>query len=233
VKLAHDDPRAATRLLLGLVPVQRVLVAPPLEYDLTIKGAGTYAISVTSERAVAAEIEAPRPRGIAAFHLAADVVTLAEVLAGVEKRMGRWFGPVRVRGRRRGAEVLRDALAGANLGLSDAARAGAELDPDLVFRTFAYAIQPAWTRGYRFTVAQELTEARPIRWHVVVRDGAPVAIERRAPAEPPNAVVSMSPAAFAHLLRGEPAPSGERPAIRGDRAAVAALKAWTDRAQGR
>ena len=43
----------------------------------------------------------------------------------------------------------------------------------------------------------------------------------------------MSRAAFQHLLRGEPAPSGERPVIRGDRAAVAALKAWTDRAQGR
>ena len=35
----------------------------------------------------------------------------------------------------------------------------------------------------------------------------------------------MSRAAFAHLLAAEPAPSGERPAIRGDRAAVATLKA--------
>ena len=43
----------------------------------------------------------------------------------------------------------------------------------------------------------------------------------------------MTSAAFAHLLRGEPVPRGERPVIRGDRAAVATLKAWTDRAQGR
>jgi hypothetical protein len=233
VKLAHDDPRAAARLLLGLVPVQRALVSPPLEYDLTIQGSGTYAISVSTDRAQAKEIEAPRPRAIAAFHLAADVVTLAELLAGVDKRMGRWFGPVKVRGRRRGAEALRDALASTDLSLSAAARAGADLDPDLVFRAFAYAIHPSWTRGHRFTVAQELIDPTPLRWHVAVRDGAPVSIERRPPALPPEAVVSMSRAAFGHLLRGEPGPSGERPSVRGDRAAVAVLKAWTDRAQGR
>ena len=44
--------------------------------------------------------------------------------------------------------------------------------------------------------------------------------------------MTMSRSAFLHLLRGEPAPSGERPAIRGDRAAVALLRAWTERAQG-
>jgi hypothetical protein len=43
----------------------------------------------------------------------------------------------------------------------------------------------------------------------------------------------MSLAAFTHLLRGEAAPSGERPTVRGDRAAVALLRAWTERARGR
>ena len=38
--------------------------------------------------------------------------------------------------------------------------------------------------------------------------------------------------AFGHLLRGEPVPPGHRPHIRGDRAAVALLKRWLDRAQG-
>jgi hypothetical protein len=42
----------------------------------------------------------------------------------------------------------------------------------------------------------------------------------------------MSRAAYRHLLRGEAAPSGERPSIRGERAAVALLRAWTERAQG-
>jgi hypothetical protein len=233
VKLAHDDPAAATRLVLGLLPAQRALLPAPLEYDLTITGSGTYAVSVGRHAAVARPIGTPRPRSQAAFHVAADIVTLAEVLAGVEKRMGRWLGSVRVRGRRRSAAALRDALSGARLDLSGAARAGAALAPELVFPALAYAIHPAWTRGHSFTVAQEITGPRPGRWHVAVRDGKPVTVERRAPARPPDAVVAMSPTAFACLLRGEPVASGERPAIRGDRAAVATLKAWTDRAQGR
>ena len=153
--------------------------------------------------------------------MSADIVTLAELLAGVDKRMGRWLGQVKVRGRRRGAAALRDALAGAELDLAAAARAGAELDPDLVFRAFAYAIHPAWTKGHTFTVAQEIADPRPLRWHVAVRDGAPVAVERRAPSPAPDALVVMTSAAFSHLLRGEPVPRGERPVIRGDRAAVA------------
>jgi hypothetical protein len=42
----------------------------------------------------------------------------------------------------------------------------------------------------------------------------------------------MTAEAFALLLRGEAVPSGQRPAVRGDRSAVARMKAWTDRAQG-
>jgi hypothetical protein len=233
VKLAHDDPRAATRLVLGLVPVQRALVSPPLEYDLTIRDSGTYAISIGEQGATARSVGGPRPREEAAFHASADIVTLAELLAGVDKRMGRWLGSVRVHGRRRSAEALRAALSRADLDLAAAARAGADLDPDLVFRAFAYAIHPSWTKGHAFTVAQELAGPQPLRWHVAVRDGKPITVERRAPARPPDAVVSMTRDAFSHLLRGENPPRGERPAIRGDRAAVALLKGWTDRAQGR
>ena len=147
--------------------------------------------------------------------------------------MGRWRGPVRVHGRRRGAETLRDLLAGSTLSLAEAARAGAALDPDLVFRLFAYAIQPAWTEGHAFTVAQEVTEPEPARWFVTVADGAPIEVGDREPDRPADATVTMSRAAFDRLLRDEPAAAGELPVIRGDHAAVAALKAWTDRAQGR
>ena len=132
VKLAHDDPRAAARLLIGLVPVEKALLPAPLEYDLTIREARTYFISITEAGAAASEIEAPRPRSLAAFHAAADALTLAELLAGVDKRMGRWLGPIKVHGRKRGAEIVRDTLTAAQLDLTAAARQGADLDPDLV-----------------------------------------------------------------------------------------------------
>ena len=127
----------------------------------------------------------------------------------------------------------RAALAGADLDLAAAVRAGAELDPDLVFRSFAYAIHPAWTRGHRFSVLQELADPGLHNWRITVADGAPVAVDRDASPAGADAVVTLTRAAFTHLLKAEPAPAGERPAIRGDRAAVAVLKAWTDRAQSR
>ncbi|HYI19515.1 MAG TPA: hypothetical protein VD836_12450, partial [Solirubrobacteraceae bacterium] len=230
VKLAHDDPEAAARLLLGLVPAQSAVLSEPLEYDLTIREIGTHAISVAEGRASAAAIERPRMRSEAAFHVATDALSLAESLAGVPRRIGRWRGPVRVNGRRRGAETLRDLLTGADLSLAAAARAGAALDPDLVFRLFAYAIQPAWTKGHAFSVAQEVAGGR---WLVTVADGAPVAVAAPREGQGADATVVMTRAAFDRLLRDEPAAAGELPVIRGDRAAVATLKAWTDRAQGR
>ena len=42
----------------------------------------------------------------------------------------------------------------------------------------------------------------------------------------------MSRQVFDRLLREEPVPSGRRPVVRGDRAAVAAMHAWTQRVQG-
>ncbi len=41
----------------------------------------------------------------------------------------------------------------------------------------------------------------------------------------------MTAEGFGYLLRGEPAPAGHRPSVRGDREVVALLKAWIDRAQ--
>ena len=107
--------------------------------------------------------------------------------------------------------MLRLALTQARLDLAAAAKAGADLDPDLVFRAFAYAIHPSWTKGHAFTVAQELAGPQPQRWHVAVRDGKPVTGERRAPASPPDAVVTMTRAAFSHLLSGETASERRAP----------------------
>ena len=45
VKLAHDDPEAAGRIIAGLLPVQAVIVQGPVDYDLTITEIGTFAVT--------------------------------------------------------------------------------------------------------------------------------------------------------------------------------------------
>ena len=106
VKLAHDDPATAAALLVALLPAQGAAIEGPLGYDLTIREAGTFAVAIAGGRASVEQIDFPRPRGIAEFHLTADAVVLSELLAGVEHRIGRFFGPARVRGRKRRVKEL-------------------------------------------------------------------------------------------------------------------------------
>jgi hypothetical protein len=232
VKLAHDDPATAAALLVALLPGQGAAIEGPLGYDLTIREAGTFAVSIAGGRASVEQIELPRPRGVSEFHLTADAVVLCELLAGVEHRIGRFFGPARVRGRKRRVKELR-ALAPSTANVGEAARAGARLDPGLAYKLLAYAVHPTWTRGHDFTIAQEITGAPPETWYLTARDGAGVTVSGVAPAEPPDATVTMSRQVFDALLREEPVPSGRRPVVRGDHAAVGAMHGWTQRVQGR
>ena len=231
VKLAHDDPAAAGRLLAALLPAQSALLDAALSYDLTVTGTGTFGVDVVGSRTYVERLDRPRPRAKADFHLTGDPLALAELLAGVDHRIRRFFGPLRARGRRRQLKRLWVLPAGA-ISLTDAARAGAALDPELVYRTLAYAVHPSWTRGHAFTVAQAVTGEPAQTWFVTARDGAGLSVSSSLPGAEPDATVSMSRPAFDRLLRGEPVPRGERPSVRGDREAVELLRAWTLRAQG-
>jgi hypothetical protein len=231
VKLAHDDPAAAGRIIAALLPVQSAIVTGPLDYDLTIAEVGTFAVTVAGGRAYVQLIKAPRGRREAEFHLAADALTLAELIAGVPHKIGRFRGAARVSGRKRRVKPLR-AIPAARISLAEAARAGARLEPALVFRTFPYVIQAAWSRGHSFTIAQEIAGDPPETWYISVGNGRGMEVLDDPPDGGADATVTMTREAFGQLLRGEPVPPGHRPFIRGDRAAVALLKSWLDRAQG-
>jgi hypothetical protein len=234
VKLAHDDPAVAGRVLAALLPAQGPVVRGPLSYDLSIGGIGTFAVSITAGRAFVRPITRPRSRAEADFHLRAAPLVLAELLAGVDHRIGRFFGPARIRGRKRRAKALR-ALPTCTTALAEAAKAGAQLEPELVYRTLAYAVHPSWTRGHRFTIAQAIDGAGAGGaeiWYLTAEDGAGLSVSPTLRDHPPDASVSMTRGVFDRLLRGEPVSAGERPVVRGDRKAVAHMTAWTRRVQG-
>ena len=60
-----------------------------------------------------------------------------------------------------------------------------------------------------------------------------MSVSSTPPAEAPDATVTMSREVFDCLLRGQPVPAGQRPDVHGDHSAVAAMRGWTQRAQGR
>ena len=123
------------------------------------------------------------------------------------------------------------ALPAASISLAQAARAGARLEPALVYQALPFAIDPEWTRGHNFTVAQQIVELAPQAWHITVRDGQSVRVVERNSGAQADATVTMSRAAFDRLLKGESPAHEDLPVIRGNREAVATLKRWADLAR--
>lgn len=234
VRAAHDEPLAAARILVGLLPAQAKLLGPgvTLDYDLVITELGAFAVTVAGGAATVRPLDRPRGRRRADFRLRGSAFAFAELLAGRGRRPGRLGGSVRLSGRRaRRARVL-DGLPARVRSLVDAVRAGAHLEPGDVLATLPYVVDPAWTRGCAFTIAQEVRDHGS--WVIGVADGAALTVQRGpVPGAPePDATVTFTRGAFDALLRREPSPPGDRPRVRGDRDAVAQLKAWTDRVLG-
>jgi hypothetical protein len=231
VALARADGITAGALLVGLLPAQGAVIEGALTYDVTVRGVGTFAVFVEDGSARIVRLSRRRPRSQALFHLSAEPVVLAELLAGERTHLRRFHRAAKVSGRRKRARELA-ALPATRLSLADALKAGARLEPGLLYRALPFAIEPEWTRGYSFTVAQQIVELAPQAWHITARDGLPLRVVERAADARADATVTMTQAAFERLLRDEPPAADERPTVRGDREAVAALKRWTDLARG-
>jgi hypothetical protein len=229
--LAREDSVTAGAVLAGLLPAQGAVLEESLSYDLTVRGYGTFAVTVGHGGTEVQRLTKRRPRKEAAFHVSGEPLVLAELLTGDRTRLGRFRPSARITGRRRQAQALR-ALSTTPLSLGEAVQAGARLEPALVYAALPHAVAPEWTRGHVFTIAQEITELGPRAWYVTARDGVRLSVVEHAAGAAADATVTMSRAAFDRLLKGEPPTPGDLPVIRGDRAAVAALKRWTDLARG-
>ena len=216
VKLAHDDPVAAARLLVGLLPAAHAVLAEPVDFDLTLREAGTFAVTVGAGRTFVAPGE---PRHEAQLHVRTDAVGLAEALAGERTRVGRWFGRTRASGSR-GALASLQAAAAQAPDLAAVVQAGARIDPESALRTLAYLVPPAWTKGHAFAV-RCVVEDRSAT--VVAANGAPLDV--RTQTVPAIAAITMSAATWERLL------AGERPELEmtGNRAAAQALQGWAER----
>ena len=184
VKMAHEEPGSAARLLLALLPALRAIVQTPLDFDLTIRGTGTYAVtlgadtwSVLGSRARAPPWRLPhrRRRGDAG-----RARRRCRQAARPVARAG--AGP---RARATQAEALAAGVRTATLSLPEAVARGRLAAAGPRFPGLRHVIDPAWTRGHRFTVAQHVTGPAPTTMHVLVRDGAPSSSSAgRRPAAP-------------------------------------------------
>ena len=232
VALAREDTVAAGSLLAGLLPAQGAMLDSDISYDLTVRGFGTFAITVrdgvgagAADRAAAATARGGVPSG----GRAAGARRVARGRAAPDPAVR---ARARVNGRRKRVRVLA-ALPRAALSLADVVTAGARLEP--IARLPRAAVRGragmdprarvhgrAGDRRARRRGPGTSPPATASRWSVVEHVSGAAA----------DATVTMTRAAFDRLLRGEPAAEGELPVVRGNREAVATLKRWTELAAG-
>ncbi|HYZ27541.1 MAG TPA: SCP2 sterol-binding domain-containing protein, partial [Thermoleophilaceae bacterium] len=140
-EMAGADPDLAAKLVLMSLPVAAKRIHGELTYDLTVQGWGTYRVSKRNGDASVdkqpdrSDVDRPEP-GVD-FTMVMDARTLAQMAAGASPARLMLDGRLRIRGKRRRALKLR-AMADGDLDLAEVLRSGAEIDPDLLYRSLEY-----------------------------------------------------------------------------------------------
>jgi ribonucleoside-diphosphate reductase beta chain len=231
-RMAESDPELAARLIVQSLPAAAANLPAGLSYRLELDGLGAWTVSSLGGRAKVAEVLAGADLNGEAFAISTDATTLARVASGRNPVGQLARGRLRLRGRRRKALALRRLATDA--GPRELARLGERVDPDLVFRSLAYAIEPEWTRGHRFAVAYELVGEGGGAWRVNVDDGR-VTVERGL-GESPDATVRIRYSDWLRLLSGELTPPEAmrlgKTEVEGSIPPVTRLGRWIDRAEG-
>jgi hypothetical protein len=224
-RMVAADPETAGRLLLELLPLQRVVYSQPVSYDLVLGPDRCVWVSVSNGTPVIQVRTAARPRQEVDFQVAGDPARLARVLVA-----GRWrrrFSRrvARVRGRRESVVAL-TSLLGAPMDLQALYRSGVRPDPLITFALVAAMIDPAWTATERFTFAHASPGQN--RTYLVIDGARGASATRIAPDGGATTTMHCPASDLMAALAGEAVP-GVR--VEGDVGAYLSLRKWLKRAQ--
>ncbi len=230
-RLAADDPELGAQLVVMGLPAAAARIDDTLAYQLDVEGTGTWRVSVSDGRA---RVE-PGEDGAVDFRLSCGPRELVALAAGSASPLKlAATGKVRVSGSRLKALKLRQMNNGP-LDMGEVARAGGRLEPDLLYRSLPWVVDPEWTRGHRFTVHYEVTGEGD--WYVTVNDGEPLEVSREAPPWGVAGTARVSGEGYQRLAAGELTPTEAMQdriiEVEGDIWPISLLGRWIDRGQGR
>ena len=229
VDMAREDPELAARLVLQTLPAAAAKVPGKLTYGLFVSGVGDYTVTIDSGRATVTE----GAGGATEFNLSTDTHGLAALAAGASTLRLIVSGRVRIRGNRLRARKLR-SMSNGPVDLADVVANGGDVDPDLLYRSLPYLIEPEWTRGHTYLLRYAIGDRS---WDIEIRDGQPLQVSEPANGRKPDAVVQISADTFRKLVSRELSPTDamrmQLTSIEGQIFPVTLLGRWIDRAQGR
>jgi ribonucleoside-diphosphate reductase beta chain len=228
-EMAREDPALAARLVIQTLPAAAARVPGKLTYGLSVEGLGEYTVVIDSGRAEVIE----GLNGATDFNLSTNVSGLAELAAGTSPLRLIVSGRVRIRGNRLRARKLR-AMSNGPVDLADVISNGGSVDPDLLYRSLPYLIDPEWTRGHAYLLRYAIGDQS---WDIEVRDGEPIRVSEPSNGREPDSVVGVSPDTFRKLVSRELSPTDamrlQLTSVEGQIYPVTLLGRWIDRSQGR
>ena len=215
-RIAAEEPELAARLILMTLPAGGRTVT----YVLEVEGLGEHRVG----------------EGEPAFRLRTDPRTLADLATGSSPIGLMLRGRLRIRGKRRKARKLRQMSKG-GLDLAAVVEAGGRLDPDVLYRSLPYMVEPDWTKGHDFTVRYDVTGDGGGTWYVHARDGKPLAVTRALDGgREPAGTATVSYDTYQQMASGKLTPSiamqNQLTKIDGRIHPVTLLGRWIARAQG-
>jgi hypothetical protein len=223
--LLREDPAAAGRLVIGLLPAQRLVDPRPVAYDLILGPETCLRVTVGTGAPEIELSEAPRPPAQTQFRVEGDPAALARLLGAgpVRRRLGRGGGVARLTGDRNAFAGLR-ALTRTPLRPHRLLDAGVELEAPLVLRLVAMVAE-AHAIEHGFTLAHRTPDGTTTGvLHVL--SGARVSMTPTA-LGPPDATVVCAPARLLAALLGD---RGRDIEIDGDERPLALVRQWLERA---
>jgi ribonucleoside-diphosphate reductase beta chain len=233
--IAASDPKLAARLILLTLPATASRIHGNLVYDLEVEGLGVRRVSVAGGRARVEE--SPDDDGGADFRIRTDPRTLVDLATGASGPMRLMLSRrLHIKGRRRRALRLRE-MSSAGVDLGHVVDAGGTLDPDVLYRSLPYLIDPVWTQGHDFLVRYQVTGEGGGDWYVRVRDGERLEVTREPPeSREVDGTARVSFDTYQRMAAGKVSPSKamqtQLTVIEGQIHPVTVLGRWIDRAQG-
>jgi len=233
-RISADDPDLAARLILMTLPAAAARMSGTVAYLLDIDELGSYRVSVSGGRARVDEAKTPDETD---FRVETDARTLVELVTGSAGPLGLMMrGKLRIRGKRRRALKLRQMSSG-ELSMGEVVESGGTLDPDILYRTLPYMVDPEWTRGHDFTVGYEVSGEGGGSWYVHVRDGEPLEVTRELAEDRDVAgTARVSFESYQRMASGQVSPSramqNQLTTIDGQIHPITLLGRWIARAQG-
>jgi ribonucleoside-diphosphate reductase beta chain len=232
-RMAKEDPELAARLILMTLPGAAAKVGGTMSYVLDIDELGPHRVSISGGGARVDRLDSADDEDVD-FRLQADARTLTDLATGTHGPLSLMMrGKLRIRGKRRKAMKLRKLSSG-ELSMADVVEAGGTLDPDVLYRSLPFLIDPDWTKGHDFTVRYVVTGEGGGTWYVSARDGQPLEVTTEDRESIGTATVSFD--SYQRMASGQVSPSiamqNQLTTIDGQIHPITLLGRWIARAQG-